>query len=62
MKLPGSTIHYLWKIPLYEKSVFFHFSGQDKLKNDDNSKSLKNELLGFAMNQEYGNQGYPTVC
>ena len=62
MKLLGSTIRCFWKVVLDEKSVFFHFSGPDNLKNDDNSKSPKNELLGFAMNQEHGNQGCSTVC
>ena len=33
--------------------MFFHFLGPDNLKNGDNSKSPKNELLGFAMQQEY---------
>ena len=34
--------------------MFFHFPGPDKLKNGDNSKSPKNKLLGFAMQQEQG--------
>ena len=32
--------------------LFFHFPGPDNFKNGDNSKSPKNELLGFAMQQE----------
>ena len=35
-----------------EKLLFFHFPGPDNLKNGDNSKSPKNELLGFTMQQE----------
>ena len=33
-------------------TAFFHFPGPYNLKNGDNSKSPKNELLGFAMQQE----------
>ena len=36
-----------WKV-----TVFFHFPGPNNLKNGDNTKSPKNELLGFAMQQE----------
>ena len=32
--------------------MFFHFPGPNNLKNGDNTKSPKNELLGFAMQQE----------
>ena len=53
MKLPGSAIHYLSKNYFWWKvTVFFHFPGPDNLKNGDNSKSQKNELLDFAMQQE----------
>ena len=54
MKLLGSAIHYLWKMVFDEKLLcfsIFHFPGPDNLKNGDNSKSPKNELLGFAMQQ-----------
>ena len=52
-KLLGSTIHCLWKMVLDQKLLlFFHFPGPYNLKNGDNSKSPKNELLGFAMQQE----------
>ena len=52
MKLLGSAIHYLLKMVFDEKLLFFHFSGPDNAKNVDNSKSPKNELLSFAMQQE----------
>ena len=32
--------------------MFFQFPGPDNLKTGDNSKSPKNELLRFAMQQE----------
>ena len=33
--------------------MLFHFPDPDNLKNGDNSKSPKNELLAFAMQQEH---------
>ena len=32
--------------------MLFHFPGRDNLKSSDNSKSPKNELLSFTMQQE----------
>ena len=52
MKLLGSTIHYLKNGFWWKVSVFFHFPDLDNLKNGDNSKLPKCELLGIAMQQD----------
>ena len=52
MKLLGSAIHYLRNMVFDENLLCFHFPGPDNLNNGDNSKQPKNELLGFAMQQE----------